>query len=250
VCCFIVWIICCVGAFTCSRCVLLVCAHVSQQMLLSGCFYCHFSSSARVSCAAHGSLCVVKPGRIHSSIMFSRFPPGVLWTVTGNVLSVPLSRPPNSFCPVTWCSFVHCTSLLSVLAVLFCFGSSLLWSLQTFWHNINKSVWVSVSSLFSFSVVCDGTFHVIFWDSCFHHCWFTSGERWWWCCVMRLFVYPAHIASVTCQLLVCFCRNPENDTSLHLLNSPLSCANFTFLSWIWKWWTIFFFLGGGGFAVN
>jgi hypothetical protein len=48
--------------------------------------------------------------------------------------------------------------------------------------------------------------------------------------VTRLFAYPAHIASVTCQLLVCFCRNRENDTLLHLLNTPLYCANFTFLS--------------------
>ena len=110
----------------------------------------------------------------------------------------------------------------------FCFWSSLLWSLQTSWHNLNKSVWVSVSSLFSFSVVCDGTFCVIFWDSCVHHCWFTSGERWWWCCATRLFMYPASIASGNCQLRICFCRNPENDTLPHLLKSSLFCGNFTF----------------------
>lgn len=203
------------------------CVHLlfCQQMLLLGYFYC-LVSSARMLYAAQRSLCMVKPGRIHSSIMFSRLPPGVSWTVTGNVLPVPLSRPPNSFRPVIWCSFVYWTLLSSVLA-FFCFWCSLLWFLQTSWRNLSKSVWVSLSSLFYFSVVCDGTFCVMFWDSCFRRCRFTSGERWWWCCAVCLFMYPAHIASGTLQLRVCFCRNPENDTSLHSTNGPLSCPNFT-----------------------
>ena len=47
---------------------------------------------------------------------------------------------------------------------------------------------------------------------------------------VSLFLYPAHIASGTCQLSICFCRNPENDTSPHLPNSSLSCANFALFS--------------------
>jgi len=44
-------------------------------------------------------------------------------------------------------------------------------------------------------------------------------------CSRTLPVSP--VVLVSC---VCFCRNPENDTSLHLPNSPLSCVNFTFFS--------------------
>jgi hypothetical protein len=60
------------------------------QQMLSGYFNCLYSSSTRMLCAAQQSCLMVKPGRIRSSIMVCRFSAGVLWTVTGNVLPLPL----------------------------------------------------------------------------------------------------------------------------------------------------------------